>query len=78
MDDMQTQIRTVERAIALIGRTELADELGVWWSDIQRWRSGEEPMPRYLLERATMLILAKYRALPWTGAEAGETAGRPL
>ena len=71
MDDIQAQVRTLERAIALVGRTELADELGVWWSDIVRWREGEERMPRYLLERTTTLILAKYRGLPWTGAEAG-------
>jgi hypothetical protein len=69
---MRAQIKTLERAIALIGRSELAEALGVWWSDIQRWSRGEARMPRPLLDRTAALIMQKYQALPWTGAEAGD------
>jgi hypothetical protein len=64
MDDMRLQMRAIERAIALTGPTELAEALGVWWSDVDRWRRGEARMPPALLDRATALIVQKYRALP--------------
>lgn len=60
---MNDQQRVVERAIALIGRTELAEELGVWWSDVESWRDGREPMPQPHLERTAVLIIEKYQAL---------------
>ena len=73
---MRAQVRVIERAIALIGSTQLADALGVWWSDVDRWRRGRARMPQQLLDRAAALIIEKYQGLPWTGAEAGERAQR--
>ena len=64
MDDMSAQSRVIERAIALVGRTELADALGVWWSDVETWRRGEARIPEPLLEHTAALIIEKYRGLP--------------
>ena len=72
MDDMRAQMRVLDRAVALIGPTQLADALGVWWSDLEGWRRGESAMPAALLDRTAALIMEKYQRLPWTGAEAGE------
>ena len=61
MDDMRAQTRALDRAVALIGPTQLADALGVWWSDVESWRRGESPMPPPLLHRTAALIMEKYR-----------------
>jgi hypothetical protein len=76
MSEIDTQVRILQHAISMLGPSFLAASLDSSYRDIQRWSSGEEQMPRSLLDRTADLILAKYHGLPWAGVEAGQVAAR--